>query len=102
MSEKLLEMRHFRVLLYSEEPELAPPGPPESFRIERTWKKAAVEAVGCTIDGGQQAKMEVLGRIDNARDAKKEILAYDAGGSSSGTKRNDLTKGPYVQSKGFS
>ena len=29
--EKLLEMRHFRALLYQEEPELAPPAPPHSF-----------------------------------------------------------------------
>jgi hypothetical protein len=49
--------------------------------------------------------METLGRIDNAQDAKKEILAYDAGGSSVGTKRSDVTlqrRGLYVQSKGFS
>lgn len=30
MSEKLLEMKHFRVVLYPEEPESAPPGSPES------------------------------------------------------------------------
>jgi hypothetical protein len=29
--EILVEMGHFRVLLYREEPELAPPGPPQSF-----------------------------------------------------------------------
>ena len=33
MSEKLLEMKHFRVLLYPEGPDWAPPGPPESFAI---------------------------------------------------------------------
>ena len=40
VSEKLLEMRHFRVLLYPEEPELAPPGPPESFGMlaDSYWK----------------------------------------------------------------
>jgi hypothetical protein len=49
--------------------------------------------------------MEILGGIDNAQDAKKEILAYDAGGSSMGTKRSDVTlerRGLNVQSKGFS
>jgi hypothetical protein len=49
--------------------------------------------------------MEILGRIDNAQDAKKEIPAYAAGGSSMGAKRSDATlekRGLYVQSKGFS
>jgi hypothetical protein len=49
--------------------------------------------------------MEILGGIDKARDAKKEIPAFDAGGSSSGTRRSDVTsetRGLYVESKGFS
>jgi hypothetical protein len=33
--EKLLEMKHFQVLLYPEEPELAPPGPPETLGMEK-------------------------------------------------------------------
>jgi hypothetical protein len=33
--EKLLKMRHFRLLLDPDEPELAPPGPPEAFGIGR-------------------------------------------------------------------
>jgi hypothetical protein len=35
VSENLLEVGRFRVLLYPEAPELAPPGPPESFGIEK-------------------------------------------------------------------
>ena len=36
------------------------PGPPESLGMERMKETAPTEAVGCTIDGGQEAKMEIL------------------------------------------
>ena len=41
MSEKLLEMRHFRAVQCPEEPGLAPPGPPESFGMERNEKNGS-------------------------------------------------------------
>lgn len=40
------EMRHFRVLLYPDEPELATPGPPESFGIGTVGETAPMEAAG--------------------------------------------------------
>jgi hypothetical protein len=63
VSEKLPEIRQFRVLLYPEEPELAPPGPPGSFGMGKTRKPALKEAVGCIIDGGQEAKTEILDNL---------------------------------------
>jgi hypothetical protein len=52
VSEKLFEMMHFWVLLYPEELELAPPGPPESFGMEKMRETAPKEAVGHIIDIG--------------------------------------------------
>jgi hypothetical protein len=42
--------------------------PLESLGIERMKETAPTEAVGCTIDGGQEAKTEILvyiSRLDN-------------------------------------
>jgi hypothetical protein len=55
--EKSFEMRHFRVSAYSEEAELAPVGAPESLGMEEMRETAPTEAVGCTLDGGQEAKL---------------------------------------------
>jgi hypothetical protein len=51
---------HFRVLLYPEEPELAPPGPPESFGMGKMKGTAPREAVGSILAVGQEAKKEIL------------------------------------------
>jgi len=56
----VLKMRHVRVSPYPEEAGLALPGPPESFGTERMKETAPTEAVGCIIDGGQEAKTEIL------------------------------------------
>ena len=55
-----LKIRQFQVFAYQEEAELALPGPPESLGMERMREAAPTEAVGCTIDGGQEAKTEIL------------------------------------------
>jgi hypothetical protein len=60
MSEKLLEIRHCRVLQYPEGPDWAPPGPPESFGIGKMREIAPKKAVGCIIDPGQEAKKEIV------------------------------------------
>jgi hypothetical protein len=60
VSEKALEMKHFQVLTYTGEPELAPPGPLESLGMERMRKTAPIETLGCRIVGGQEAKIEIL------------------------------------------
>jgi hypothetical protein len=52
VSEKLIETKHFRAPLYAEEPELAPPGPPESFGME----KIRLDAQSTP---GQDGKMEI-------------------------------------------
>jgi hypothetical protein len=63
VSEKLLEMRHSRVLLYQEESELAPPGPPESFGMGRMRETGLKSVVGCIIVPGQDGKMEILAEM---------------------------------------
>jgi hypothetical protein len=52
VSEKPLEMRHFWVLLHPEDPGLAPPGPPESFGMEKMRKTPPRDAVEYIIDTG--------------------------------------------------
>ena len=52
MFEKSLGVRHFQVLLYPEEPELAPPGPSESFGMRKMKGTAPKEAGGRIIDNG--------------------------------------------------
>ncbi|MGD0499676.1 MAG: hypothetical protein ABSC23_14710 [Bryobacteraceae bacterium] len=58
--EKSPEIMHFQVVSYPEEAELARPGLPESFRLEEMRKTAPENAVGSTIDSGQDGKMEIL------------------------------------------
>jgi hypothetical protein len=58
--EKLLELRHFRVSPYPEEAELTPSSAAGVARNGRMRTTARTEAVGCTIDGAQEAKMEIL------------------------------------------
>lgn len=53
-------MRHFRVLLYPQEPELAPPGPLDSLGIEEMRETAPIEAVGSILAVGEEAKKEIL------------------------------------------
>jgi len=65
--EKSLEMKHFRVCPYPGEAELAPSWAAGVGRDEK--KRAPTEAVGCTIDAGE--------------DGKSEILAYVAAGGGS-------------------
>jgi hypothetical protein len=57
--EKPLEMRHFQVLTYPEEPELAPSRAAGVARDGTNERTAAIKAVGCTIDGSQEAKTEI-------------------------------------------
>ena len=52
MFEKSLGMSHFQVLLYPEKPELAPPGPSESFAMGKMNEPAQREAGGRIIDNG--------------------------------------------------
>ena len=59
MYEKSLEMRHFLVFHYPEEPKLArswAAGVALDGKIEQT---APMVAVGCRIDGDQDAKTEI-------------------------------------------
>jgi len=58
--EKSLEMRPFLVFRYLEEAAPALSRPPQSLGMERMKKAAPTEAVGCTVDGGQEAKTEIL------------------------------------------
>jgi hypothetical protein len=60
VSEKPLEMRHFQVLTYPEEPELAPSWAAGVARDGKMRQTAPMGAVGCTIDGGQDGKTEIL------------------------------------------
>jgi hypothetical protein len=60
VSEDPLEIRHFRVLLYPEEPELAPPGPLDSLGMEEMRETAPQGAVGSTLAVGQEAKKGIL------------------------------------------
>jgi hypothetical protein len=55
-----VEMKHFRVFSCPEETGLAFPGPPKLLGMERMRETAPVEAVGCIIRGGQEAKTEIL------------------------------------------
>jgi hypothetical protein len=57
---KSLEIRHFQVFVYLEEPGLTPPGPPQSFGIGKTKETAPMEAVGSTLALGQEAKKEIV------------------------------------------
>jgi len=59
--EKPLEMRHFRVFTYPEEPELAPSGAAGVARDGNNKRTASTEAIARTIEGGQEAKSEILG-----------------------------------------
>ena len=56
MYEKSLEVRHFRVSPYPEEPELAPCWAAGVARDGKMRETAPTEAVGCTIEGGREAK----------------------------------------------
>lgn len=78
MREKSFDMRHFRVSTYPKEPFLGRRG-------RSGWKKmketAPTEAVGCIVDGGQEAKTAILDPLwyaDVGREAKKEIVAQSA------------------------
>ncbi len=61
MYEKSFEMRHFRVSTYSEEAELAPSWVAGVAREGNNKRTASTQAIGCTIEGGQDAKTEILG-----------------------------------------
>lgn len=58
MSEKPLEMRHFQVFPYPDEPELAPSWPLERLGMGRMRQTAPMEAVGSIIATGQDGKMK--------------------------------------------
>ena len=60
MYEKSLEMRHFRVSTYSEEAELAPSWVTGVAREGNNKRTASTEAIGCTIEGGQDAKTGII------------------------------------------
>jgi hypothetical protein len=62
--EKSLEMRHFLVFHYPEEARLAPSWAAGVARDGKMRKTGPMGEVGCTIDGGQEAKTEIL---DNLR-----------------------------------
>jgi hypothetical protein len=60
VSEKPLETSHFRFLPYSQAPKLVPSGAARAAQKGKARRTAATEAAGCTIDGGQEAIMEIL------------------------------------------
>lgn len=60
MYEKSLEMKPFLVFPYPEEAGLAHSWAAGVARDGKDKKTAPTEAVGCTIDGGQEAKTEIL------------------------------------------
>ena len=71
MYEKSLEMRHFLVFHYPEEPKLArswAAGVALDGKIEQT---APMVAVGCIIDVAQDAKTEILSNL--ALDKRRPI-----------------------------
>jgi hypothetical protein len=80
VSEKSLEIKHFQLLSCPEEAELAPSRAAGVARHGKNEKTALTEAVGCTIDGVQDAKKEILAKphplsyADVGREAKKEIV----------------------------
>jgi hypothetical protein len=66
--EKSLEIRHFPVFPYPEEAELAPSwAAPESLRVKRMMDTAPTEAVGCTINGAQEAHWKSWSRVGDLR-----------------------------------
>lgn len=60
MYKKSFEMKHFRVSLCAEGPELTPSWSAGVARHEKMRKTAPMEAVGSTIAGGRESKMEIL------------------------------------------
>ena len=58
--EESLEMRHFRVSPCPEEAELAPSWAAAVARDGNDEINAPTEAVECTIEGGEEAKTEIL------------------------------------------
>ena len=60
MSEKPIEISHFRFLPYSQEAELAPARAARAAQEGKVRETAPTEAVGCTIYGGQEAIVAIL------------------------------------------
>ena len=58
--EKSLGMRHFRVFRTRRSQSWPLPGPLESVGMERINNLSPTEAAGYTIEGGQEAKTEIL------------------------------------------
>jgi hypothetical protein len=56
-------MRHFRVILHPDEAELAPSWVAAVAREGNSRRTASTEAIGCTIEGGQDAKTEILVKL---------------------------------------
>jgi len=68
---KSLEMRHFLVFHYPEEPKLARSWAAGVARDRKAEQTAPMVAVGCIIDAAQDAKTEMLARMETP----DEILA---------------------------
>ena len=60
MSEKSLEMRHFRVLTLPEEAEMAPSWAAGVAQDGKDIEEAPTEVAGCIIEGGQEPNMGIL------------------------------------------
>jgi len=58
--EKSVEMRHFLDFPYPEEAAPNLSGPLRSLGMERMKRTAPTEALGYTLDGGEEAKTEIL------------------------------------------
>lgn len=66
MYKKSLGMRHFRVFRARRRQSWSLSWAAEVARDGKDKKTAPMEAVGCTIDGGQEAKTEILGKTHGA------------------------------------
>jgi hypothetical protein len=65
-------MRRFRVFPYLKEAERTPSRVAEPARDGKDEKRGPTEAIGCTLDGGQEAKMEILvGSLPEVRSMKR-------------------------------
>lgn len=60
MSEKPLGMRHFWVFRARARQSWSPSSAAGVARDGKDGENAPTEAIGCIIDGGQEAKMEIL------------------------------------------
>lgn len=67
MYEKSFEIRHFPVSTYSEEADLAPSWAGGVAREGNNKRTTSNEAIGCTIEGGQDAKTKILAQSPKAR-----------------------------------